>query len=260
MAFEAFLQRDDARPRWRRRLTLTISLIVHAALLAGGIAYSFWHVEEITPPTVRVTFLTSAPPPPAPPPAAPAGGKTETKKPAKVTPRPTLTALVQPKLETPKKMEPKSEQPPDDDDQENAIASNRPGGKTGEGIGSPGGNGKPGDPADGDPNSAGGRSQPPRPTGPKTLAPQLGALQKASGADPEFPAVLRRSGMVYTVLTKICVSRSGAVESVSLLKGADSLLDRNVVGAVKAWRYHPLLADNNAIPFCYVGRFEFKAN
>jgi TonB family protein len=66
--------------------------------------------------------------------------------------------------------------------------------------------------------------------------------------------------MVYTVLSKICVSRSGTVESVSILKGADSLLDRNVVNAVKGWHYHPLLADNNAIPFCYFGRFEFKAN
>jgi len=100
----------------------------------------------------------------------------------------------------------------------------------------------------------------PKPVVAKMLPPQLGALQKESGADPEFPAVLRRAGMVYTVLTKICVSRSGNVESVSLLKGAESLLDRNVLTAVKGWRYRPLLADNNAIPFCYFGRFEFKAN
>ncbi len=66
--------------------------------------------------------------------------------------------------------------------------------------------------------------------------------------------------MVYTVLTKICVSRTGSVDSVTLLKGADSLLDGNVLSAVKGWRYRPLLADHNAIPFCYFGRFEFKAN
>ena len=72
MAFEAFLEGDDPRPRRRRRLTYAVSLAVHAALLAGGVAYSFWHVEEITPPTVRVTFMAAAPPPPAPPPP-PAG-------------------------------------------------------------------------------------------------------------------------------------------------------------------------------------------
>jgi TonB family protein len=252
MAFEAFLQPDDARPRWRRRLTLTISIAVHAALLAGGIAYSFWHVEEITPPTVRVTFLASAPPPPAPSPSS--GGNPAPKKPAKVTPRPTL---VQPKQETPKKVETRPQEP-DDDDPDQAFAPGHTG-KPGKAIGNSNGTGKPGDPVDNPPGSDG-PAAPPKLVAPKMLAPQLGALQKDSGADPEFPAVLRRSGMVYTVLSKICVSRSGTVESVSILKGADSMLDRNVVNAVKGWHYHPLLADNNAVPFCYFGRFEFKAN
>jgi TonB family protein len=257
MAFEAFLQPDDARPRWRRRLTLTISIVLHAALLAGGIAYSFWHVEEITPPTVRVTFLASAPPPsPAPSPSS--GGNPAPKKSAKVTPKPTLTALVQPKLETPKKTEPKPQEP-DDDDPDQAFAPGQAG-NPGTAIGNSKGPRQAGDPHDNPPGTDGPAAAPPKVVAPKMLAPQLGALQKDSGADPEFPAVLRRSGMVYTVLSKICVSRSGTVESVSILKGADSMLDRNVVNAVKGWRYHPLLADNNAIPFCYFGRFEFKAN
>src|SRR5882724_4776643 len=135
MAFEAFLQTDDPRPRWRRRLTLTISLLVHAAVLAGGVAYSFWRVEEITPPTVRVTFLASAPPPPAPPPPPPpAGGNAAPKKKVTTTPKPTLTALVQPKLEQPKKVEPKPE-PPDDDDPDQAIAGGTHGGTAGGTIG-----------------------------------------------------------------------------------------------------------------------------
>src|ERR1044071_1752740 len=104
MAFEAFLQTDDARPRWRRRVTLTISLLVHAGALAAAVAYSFWHVEEITPPTVRVTFLASAPPPPAPPPPPPAGGSAAPKKKTTTTtPKPTLTTLVPPHPPQPKK-------------------------------------------------------------------------------------------------------------------------------------------------------------
>jgi TonB family protein len=99
------------------------------------------------------------------------------------------------------------------------------------------------------------------PRAPKMLPPQMGALQKASGEDPDFPAVLRqRAGMLYVVLAKICVARTGTVDSVSILKGADSMLDRNVVTTVKGWRYRPLMADNNAVPFCYFGRFEFKSN
>ena len=248
MAFEAFLEGGDPRPRRRRRLTYTVSLAVHAVLLAGGVAYSFWHVEEITPPTVRVTFMAAAPPP-APPPPPPAGGGSEAPK--KKTPpkvKPTLTALVQPRLVPPKKEEPKPE--PDDDDPNQAIAGGTKGGTAGGTIG-----GTVGGTIGG---TVGGTA--PRPLGPKMLAPQIGALQKDSGDDPDFPALLRRSGMVYVVLAKICVSRTGSVDSVSILKGADTLLDGNVLTAVKKWHYRPLMADNNAVPFCYFGRFEFKSN
>ena len=46
------------------------------------------------------------------------------------------------------------------------------------------------------------------------------------------------------MLAKICVSRTGSVDSVTILQGADPLLDGNVVSAVKNWRYRPLMADN----------------
>ena len=39
MAFEAFLEGGDPRPRRRRRLTYAVSLAVHAALLAGGASF-----------------------------------------------------------------------------------------------------------------------------------------------------------------------------------------------------------------------------
>ncbi|HET6148580.1 MAG TPA: energy transducer TonB [Polyangia bacterium] len=259
MAFEAFLQRDDARPRRRRRLTFTVSVIVHAALLAGGVAYSFWRVEEISPPTVRVTFLSSAPPPPAPPPPPPAGGgDAAPRKKNPTTPRTTLTTLVQPKIVPPKKEEPR-DQPPDDDDPDQAIAGGTKGGTKGGVIGGELG-GVIGGTVGGTVGGVVGGQAGPKAAAPKMLAPQMGALQKQSGDDPDFPAVLRRSGMVYVVLTKICVSRLGTVDSVSILKGTDPTLDNNVVSAVRGWRYRPLLADSNAVPFCYFGRFEFKAN
>jgi len=259
MAFEAFLQRDEVRPRRRRRLTFTVSLIVHAALLAGGIAYSFWRVEEISPPNVRVTFLSSAPPPPAPPPPPPAGGgATPSKKKLTTTPKPTLTTLIEPKIVPPKpKEQPKDE--PDDEDPAQAFAGGTKGGTKGGTIGGEVG-GTIGGTKGGTIGGEVGGQAPPKPVGTRMLAPQMGALQKISGDDPNFPAALRRSGMVYVVLSKICVSRQGTVDSVSILKGTDPTLDDNVVSAVKGWRYRPLLADNNAVPFCYFGRFEFKAN
>jgi protein TonB len=258
MAFEAFLERDDVRPRRRRRVTYTVSLIVHAALLAVGIAYSFWRVDEISPPTVKVTFLSSAPPPTAAPPPPAAGGSAAPRK--KIVPKvkPTATTLVQPRLIPPKKEEPKTE-PQDDDDPDQAFAGGAKGGVKGGTIGgtiggtvggTPGGT--VGGVADGTPA--------PRKSSLARLEPEMGAKQKASGDDPEFPAILRRAGTLYLVLAKVCVSRTGAVESVSISKGAHPMLDEKVIAAVKDWRYRPLLADGNAVPFCYPLRFEFKSD
>ena len=74
MAFEAFRAQSEAPARGgRKRLWYALSIAVHGALIAAGIAYSFWHIEELSPPLLKVTFMSAAPPPPpAPPP--PAGG------------------------------------------------------------------------------------------------------------------------------------------------------------------------------------------
>ena len=56
MAFENFI--DQGKPtsatKWRR-VTYMFSLGLHAALLIVGAVYSFWHVEELSPPSVSVT-------------------------------------------------------------------------------------------------------------------------------------------------------------------------------------------------------------
>ena len=259
MAFEAFLERDDVRPRRRRRVTYTVSLIVHAALLALGIAYSFWRVDEISPPTVRVTFMSSAPPPsPPPPPAAGGSAAPHKKTPPKV--KPTLATLVQPRLLPPKreKNEPRTE-PTDDDDPAESFAGGTKGGARGGTIG-----GTVGGTHDGTPGGTIGGvavgAPAPGSNPARMVAPQMGAKQKASGDDPEFPTILRRAGTLYVVLAKVCVSRTGTVEGVSILKGAHPMLDAKVIAAVKEWRYRPLLADSNAVPFCYPLRFEFNSD
>ena len=70
MAFEAFLNQRRAAPTRRRRVMVTLSLIFHGALLVVAFVHSFWRIEELSPPTVTVTFL-SATTPPAPPPPPP---------------------------------------------------------------------------------------------------------------------------------------------------------------------------------------------
>jgi periplasmic protein TonB len=256
VAFEGFRAQSRQRPR-RNRLMLALSIALHGGLLGAGVAYSFWHIDELTPPSVKVTFLSAAPPPPPPPP--PAGGGGGAKKRVVVKPKivPTkVPDVVQPR-ETPK------EQP-----KETRVADNEPGGVKG-GVkggvigGTIGGTvgGTIGGTIGGKPNGVAGGTiggNGTAPVGRKFLPPNMGALQKQSGDEPAFPPSLRRAGALYVVSAKICVTRGGDVDSVSLLQRADPLLDDNVVRAVKGWRYRPLMADGIPVPFCYFGRFEFR--
>src|SRR6188768_2850092 len=97
MAFEAFLTQDKAKPTAKRSLLISASLIAHGALLTAGVIYSFWHVDELSPPTVTVTFLQNAPPPP-PPPAA-KKKRSDTKRVTRDITQPTKDQITQPKEE-----------------------------------------------------------------------------------------------------------------------------------------------------------------
>ena len=62
MAFEAVLAPDAASPSRWRRVTVIVSLAVHVAALAVGVAYSFWQVDELPLPPVSVTLRGAAAP------------------------------------------------------------------------------------------------------------------------------------------------------------------------------------------------------
>jgi TonB family protein len=82
--------------------------------------------------------------------------------------------------------------------------------------------------------------------------------QLIDGPNPELPAALNRGDYLYRVLVKICVSTAGTVDRVTLMKGADALLDEAVMSKVKTWKFRALLANNVPVPFCYPATFEFK--
>ena len=242
MAFEAFKAQSEAPARaGRKRLWYALSIGVHGALIAVGIAYSFWHIEELSPPLLKVTFLSAAPPPPpaAPPPAG--GGATPKKPPKVVKPKvivqPKPEDLVQPKEI--KKEEPKEEPKAEDHGETNGVKGGTIGGTPGGTIGGTGPAG--------------------RPAPAKFLPPNMAKQQLIDGPDPVFPPSLNHGGIVYRVLVKICVTTTGSVDRVTLMKGADSVLDENVVTKVKTWRFRPLLANNVPVPFCYPATFEFKS-
>ena len=73
---------------------------------------------------------------------------------------------------------------------------------------------------------------------PPRRAQRSGESRLPAGSAP------RRIG--YVVRRKICVTTTGVVDSVTLVKGADSLLDDNVLRAVKEWHFAPVFAGQQA--------------
>ena len=111
------------------------SVAVHVALILVGVAYSFWHVEELSPPRLKLTFMSAAPPPPPPPPPPGGGSNAPKKKVPKVRPvEQKPTAIVQPK-DTPKVVEPPKEEPKPGDGVKGGEIGGKIGGEIGGKIG-----------------------------------------------------------------------------------------------------------------------------
>jgi hypothetical protein len=285
VAFESLRGREE--PGFRRRWQIVFALvsILHGALIAAGIAYSYWHVEELTPPRLRVTFMSLAPLPPPPPTHPPASGREVTKRLAPPPPPPAggHTGVKKTAIET-KVSEPVSlpsaeiVQPPErpmlgkkefrkhddeydeaDDANWSASASVRKDSIDGKDFGDDHGvkggvKGGTADGAIGGTLGGVGASQ-----GPLSVSPRVGSLQKESGNMPPFSAVLMHGKAVYVVDTKICVSTTGAVYRLTIMKRSRTVLDDSVINTVKTWRYRPMTVNDRPVPFCYPVRFEFRS-
>jgi protein TonB len=251
MAFEAFRAQSEAPARSRRKaLWYAVSIAFHGALIAAGVAYSFWHIEELSPPRLKLTFMSAAPPPPPAAPAAAAGGQARKKiqiKPKAVTlPK---TELVQPR-ETPKQ-EPPKEAPTataeDQGDKGGDKGGKIGGAPNGTALGTVGGTG----------TTPGGKvGAPPAPS--KFLPPNIGEGQKLSGGKPDFPPSLRKPGAVYRLLVKVYVDVSGNVEKLTLMKGDDPLLNQSVLEKLKTWKFRPFMVNGIPAPFSYPQAIEFR--
>ena len=248
MAFDAF-QAQSRAPAGGGRKTLwyAVSIAFHGALIAAGIAYSFWRVEELTPPMLKVTFLSAAPPPP--PAAPPAGGGTAAKKKVAIKPKPVVQPkqeLVQPR-EIPKQ-EPPKEEPRAEDHGDKGDGKGGPiGAPNGTPTGSPGGSGT---------TPGGGVGAAPAVV--KFLPPNVGQGQIISGDKGVMPVPLRKPGAVYRVLVNVCVSTTGNVDKLTIKKASDPLADAEALRVLKTFKYRPFLVNGTPAPFCYLHMVEFK--
>ena len=69
---------------------------------------------------------------------------------------------------------------------------------------------------------------------------------------PHYPPVSRSKGEQGTVLLKVCVAATGAVDSVDVAKTSGYVrLDRSAADTVERWRFHPARKAGQAVAMCY---------
>jgi hypothetical protein len=226
MTFETFLNPTLPRPARWRRLTYAVSLALHGALLLIGVAASFWHVEELTPPAVPITFGIFSPPPPPPPPLGSRKSTTARTR--------TRAALEQPSPTRPTEA-PTTAPTTEADEGPPSTAS--------------------GDP-NGIPGGIGDTEAPPRFIPPTVARGQLAIDPQAEPYRVRLPPAMATAGMTVWALVKICARTDGTVSEVKILKSADPTLDPTIVAVLSTWRYQPYTLDGRPVPFCTTVRYE----
>jgi protein TonB len=242
MVFEGVLGHRDRRPTLRKRVALTASAALHATALAVGIVYSFWHVEELSPPALAVTLhLGVVPPPPPPPPPKKSTNKPKTKPGLK------SETLIQPKAQ---QVRPEPEEKPNEtEESDEGVVGGEAGGVKGGVIGGVIGGVPP--------------PPPPKDTGPKILPPQLarGLLLIDPSLEQyrvKVPPAMESLQFNFTARLRICVSELGAVTQVQVLKGADPAIDPQFPRVIGRWRYRPYTVDGRPVPWCTLLDYQFS--
>jgi hypothetical protein len=251
VAFEQFLNggEDQKRPRKWRFLTLSLSIVFHAGLGVAALIHSFWHVDELQPPGMQVTFMTSRLLPPPPPPAAIAKKTAPVKPRAVPTVKPKVAALVQPTVIKP-------EPAPSEEAPEKSSDEGTAGGSSDGVVGGAVAEAPPAPPP-----------PPPKPREdprPIMLPPNVGQGYRLTDINdpryrPNLPPALRRAGMMVWGMFRICVSIEGHVSDVRVLKSADALVDDDWTATIRRWEYRPYSLDGRTIPFCHAARITVTA-
>ena len=254
--FEAFVRQESKRSSLPRRIIFVFSFALHGVLLVVAAVHSFWHVDELSPPGVPVTFVNALtpPPPPPPPPAAARAHAVEKATPRPKKPRPEPEAIVQP---TP---------PPEEKPRAGRGARQETAAVESEGPSAP--QGEPG----GVRGRRRGRRARPDCGGPAAASPVRAGehrAQRGSGppADrsrgPSVPSLAappsNRPGMTVWGVFRICVAADGRVSQVTMLKSADPLVDNDWMAKMRNWQYRPYSVDGRPVSFCHPARIFVKS-
>jgi protein TonB len=224
-------------PRRGLRITVAVSVFLHAGAVVAALVASVWTIDKLRPKYVAVEWAEPTTPPPPPmataAPAAPAAvsAKRPVATPAVAVTQPTTTTPTTTTTTTPT-VDPGGGGPPGGTDPG--------GGGTGPGI--PGGTGT-------EPVVA----EPP----PEKVSIEALAALRISG-DPQIrlpPSVLRAladEGVHRAdIMVRLCLSASGVPQTVEILKSSGhQQADDQVRDGVRSWRYRPYTVNGRAVPAC----------
>jgi hypothetical protein len=236
---------------WKRRALIIASIALH---VIGGtvlVIWSFFHVEEIVPPTLALTVFNAPPPPPPPP----LGAKKRPASEHKTTPvehKPVTQPTEIPKIVQPTEKQP--EKQPETDEPEGDPQGDPNGKKGGTGIpGVPGVEGGTGTGPGGVGIGTGKNTPPP----PKMVPQFMLDAQRVSAPDPHLPEWFRQAHPQQVVkgMYKICVRNDGHVSDVYVLTSIQGM-DQTIIDQIKSsWVYKP-----QPLPLCAPRIFMFKIN
>ena len=100
---------------------------------------------------------------------------------------------------------------------------------------------------------------PPKPTGPVRVGGQIKTPALLHRVEPLYPDLAAQAHIAGIVILEASVGTDGCVQTVKVLRSAQTLLDRAATDALKQWQYSPLVLNGNATPFVLTVTFTFSA-
>jgi protein TonB len=242
--FESLVLTRPASLARGRTATLTVSLIVHGALVAALVLVPIFFDDVLPAPDAAVfrTFFVqpaAVAPPPPPPPPPPAGVRAQPRTPAAPRPVEEPAKFVAP-IEVPTEIKP-------EESLDLGVEGGVPGGVEG---GVPGG-------------VLGGvvGGLPAEAAAPTIKAVRIGGRMKPPAllhrVNPEYPALALAARVQALLILEATVGEDGHVKEVTVLRG-QPLFDEPAVAAVKQWRYRPLLLNGVPTPFILTVTLKFS--
>ncbi len=242
--FEASLiessKHKDSGKRW---LSVPLSILIHVLVIGTGLAASMWIIEDIPEPPIPVTFYSSAappPPPPPPPPKAAAAPKSAPKvEPVKQTQM--TSPMMVPDVVPVAPSAPEQTSSGVVGGVEGGVEGGVAGGVMGGVLG-----GKEG-------GVLGGQGEEPMRVGGEVKEPR-----EISRVQPQYPEAARKARLQGIVILEAIITKSGAVDSVRVLRGLNPLLDTAAMQAVNRWRYEPATFNGRPVPVYLTVTVTFK--